>query len=187
GRLASVSSSVSSYSYSSYDALGRALSASQTLGSQTYSMSYSYDLAGHVLSETYPSGRVVNYQYDAAGRTSSFTGNLGDGVTRTYAAGISYSSFGGLSREQFGTNTPLYHKTFYNVRGQMFDTRLSSVNDTWDWNRGRLMLYYSSNHVWGGSGTDNNGNLIYAENWVPPPNAGLDQAQYLIQDSYTYD
>ncbi|MDX6501147.1 MAG: hypothetical protein QOG23_4407 [Blastocatellia bacterium] len=69
----------------------------------------------------------------------------------------------------------------------MFDTRLSSVNDTWDWNRGRLILYYSSNHAWGGSGTDNNGNLIYAENWVPPPNATLDQAQTLTQDSYSYD
>src|SRR5207237_9552953 len=48
GRLASVSSSVSTYSYSTYDALGRAKNASQTLGSQTYSLSYSYDLSGHV-------------------------------------------------------------------------------------------------------------------------------------------
>jgi len=76
---------------------------------------------------------------------------------------------------------------FSRLRGQMFDTRLSSVNDTWDWNRGRQILYYSSNHAWGGSGTDNNGTLIFAENWVPPPNATLDQAQTLTQDSYTYD
>jgi RHS repeat-associated protein len=69
----------------------------------------------------------------------------------------------------------------------MFDTRVSSVNDTWDWNRGRLIWYYSSNHVWGASGTDNNGNVMFAENWVPPPNATLDQAQFLIQDSYSYD
>ena len=41
--------------------------------------------------------------------------------------------------------------------------------------------------MWGGSGTDNNGNVIYAENWVPPPNATLDQAQTLTQDSYNYD
>jgi len=118
---------------------------------------------------------------------NSVTGNLGDGTSRTYATGISYSPFGGITREQYGTTTPLYHKSFYNIRGQMFDTRLSSVNDTWDWNRGRQILYYSSNHTWGGSGTDNNGNVIFAENWVPPPNATLDQAQYLIQDSYNYD
>ncbi len=187
GRLASVSSSVATYSYSSYDALGRATGGTQIIGSQSYSVGYTYDLVGHVLIQTYPSGRTVTNVYDNAGRTTSITGNLGDGASRTYAAGISYSSFGGITREQYGTTTPLYHKAFYNIRGQMFDTRLSSVNDTWDWNRGRQILYYSSNHAWGGSGTDNNGNVIYAENWVPPPNATLDQAQTLTQDSYTYD
>jgi YD repeat-containing protein len=187
GRLASVSSSVASYSYSGYDAMGRATGGMQTIGSQNYSVEYSYDLAGHVLTQTYPSGRTVTNVYDNAGRTTSVTGNLGDGTNRTYSTGLSYSPFGGITREQFGTTTPLYHKTFYNVRGQMFDTRLSSVNDTWDWNRGRVILYYSSNHAWGGSGTDNNGNLLFAENWIPPANATLDQAESLREDSYTYD
>ncbi|HKF94779.1 MAG TPA: hypothetical protein VKB96_09285, partial [Gammaproteobacteria bacterium] len=94
---------------------------------------------------------------------------------------------GGLRREQFGTNTPLYHKSFYNIRGQLFDTRLSSVNDTWDWNRGRLILYYSSNHQWGQSGTDNNGNVRFAETWIPLVNATLDQADSVTEDSYSYD
>src|SRR5207248_3360421 len=118
GRLASVSSSVSTYSYSSYDALGRALSASQTLGSQTYSMSYSYDLAGNVTAMTYPSGRTVSYGYDNAGRTRSFSGYLGDGKNRTYTTGMLYSPFGGLAKEQFGTSTAIYNKLFYNSRGQ---------------------------------------------------------------------
>src|SRR6185295_12519651 len=133
------------------------------------------------------SGHTVSYSYDAAGRTSTFSGNLGDGTSRTYASSITYSPFGGLSREQYGTNTPLYRKAFYNIRGQLFDTRLSSVNDTWDWNRGRLILYYSSNHVWGQSGTDNNGNVRFAETWIPPANATLDQADTLFEDSYGYD
>src|SRR5207237_6112591 len=107
GRLASVSSSVSTYSYSSYDALGRVLNGSETLGSQTYSMSYSYDLAGHVKLMTYPSGRTVSYSYDSAGRTSSFSGYLGDGTNRTYSTGISYSDFGSLNQEQFGTTTAI--------------------------------------------------------------------------------
>ena len=69
-----------------------------------------------------------------------------------------------------------------------YSTRaLSSVNDTWDWNRGRLILYYSSNHLWGQSGTDNNGNVMFAETWIPPENAALDQAEHLIEDSYSYD
>jgi len=183
-----------------YDALGRVKQFYNLFGDgqggwlPAYEIDRNYNLAGNVTSQTYPSGHTVTYNYDAAGRLAdkdaqhlAFTGNLGDGTTRTYASNISYSSFGGLSREQFGTTTPLYHKSFYNIRGQFFDTRLSSVNDTWDWNRGRLILYYSSNHLWGQSGTDNNGNVRFAENWIPPENATLDQADTLIEDSYNYD
>ena len=155
--------------------------------SASYQTTRTYNLAGGVKSQTYPSGHAVSYTYDAAGRTSSFSGNLGDGASRTYANNITYSPFGGSSREQFGTDTPVYHKSFYNIRGQLFDTRLSSVNDTWDWNRGRLILYYSSNHVWGGSGMDNNGNVMFAETWIPPENATLDQTQTLSEQSYVYD
>jgi RHS repeat-associated protein len=187
GRLASMTSSVSTYSFSGYDPLGRAQGGTQTIGSQSYLTSYTYDLADHVKTISYPSGRTITNTFDGAGRLNSFTGNLGDNTTRTYASGISYSPFGGLSREEYGTQTPLYHKTLYNIRGQIFDKRVSSVNDTWDWNRGRLIWYYSSNHVWGGSGTDNNGNVVYAENWIPQPNQVGDQGQYLFADTYTYD
>ena len=177
----------------SYDALGRVTQFYNLFGdgqggwSAGYAVNRSYNLAGLVTSQSYPSGRTVTYSYDGAGRTSNFSGTLGDGANRTYATDISYSPFGGLAREQFGTNTPLYHKSFYNIRGQFFDTRVSSVNDTWDWNRGRLILYYSSNHIWGQSGTDNNGNVRFAETWIPPENATLDQTDTLIEDSYDYD
>jgi RHS repeat-associated protein len=176
----------------SYDALGRPLVQRQLFKTngvwgQTYQTLRSYNRAGGILSQTYPSGHTIAYSYDVAGRTYSFSGNLGDGTSRTYSTGISYSSFGGLSWEQFGTNTLLYHKSFYNIRGQLFDTRLSSVNDMWDWNRGRLINYYSSNHIWGQSGTDNNGNVRFAETWIPPANATLDQADTLTEDSFSYD
>ncbi|HEY0761036.1 MAG TPA: RHS repeat-associated core domain-containing protein [Pyrinomonadaceae bacterium] len=173
--------------YFGYDALGQAVLKIQQTGSVNYQTTASYNLAGSTTSTVYPSGHTVNNAYDAAGRTSSVTGNLGDGTSRNYATNLSYSPFGGISREQFGTNTPLYHKSFYNIRGQIFDTRLSSVNDTWDWNRGRLIQYYSSNHLWGQSGTDNTGNVRFAETWIPPENATLDQADTLIEDSYSYD
>jgi RHS repeat-associated protein len=188
----SAGSTVEATAIDNYDALGRPLVKRQIsklngTWSTTYQTSRTYNLAGGVTSQTYPSGHTVTYTYDAAGRTSSFSGYLGDGVNRTYATNISYSPFGGLTREQFGTNTPLYHKSFYNIRGQLFDTRVSSVNDMWDWNRGRLILYYSGNHVWGQSGTDNNGNVRFAETWIPPENATLDQPDTLIEDSYNYD
>jgi RHS repeat-associated protein len=176
----------------SYDALGKPVTQKQsfkrddTWTQASYDTSRSYDLAGNILTQTYPSNRSVSYTYNAANRTASFSGNLG-GQTRTYATGITYNSWGAIGREQFGTNTPLYHKSFYNVRGQLFDTRVSSVNDTWDWNRGRLIYYYSSNHLWGQSGTDNNGNVQFAQTWIPPENATLDQSDTLFEEAYSYD
>ena len=68
GRLTSVSSSVSSYSYGAYDVVGRVLTGAQTTDGQTYPMSYQYNLAGAMTSETYPSGKVVATEYGAAGR-----------------------------------------------------------------------------------------------------------------------
>jgi RHS repeat-associated protein len=185
-------SNVEHTSVDSYDALGKPLVQRQLfklngVWGSTHQISRAYNRSGSLTSQTYPSGHAVTYVYDSAGRTSNFAGNLGDGTTRTYSNNINYSPFGGLAREQFGTTTPLYRKSFYNIRGQIFDTRLSSVNDTWDWNRGRLILYYSSNHLWGQSGTDNNGNVRFAENWIPPANATLDQADTLFEDAYSYD
>jgi RHS repeat-associated protein len=173
--------------YFGYDAVGRPTVKIQQTGTVNYQISAGYNLAGGITSVTYPSGHAISNLYDAAGRLTTFSGNLGDGASRTYADNINYSSFGGLTRERFGTDTSIYHKTFYNIRGQLFDTRVSSVNDTWDWNRGRLILYYSSNHLWGQSGADNNGNVRFAETWIPPENATLDQAQVLIEQAYNYD
>jgi len=43
GRLTSISSSVSSYSYGSYDVMGRAVTGTQTTDGQNYTMSYQYN------------------------------------------------------------------------------------------------------------------------------------------------
>jgi RHS repeat-associated protein len=171
GRLASVSSGVSGYNYSGYDALGRATGGTQTVGSQNYSVGYTYDLAGHVLTETYPSGHTTTYAYDQAGRTTSLTGNLGDGTSRTYSTGIIYSPFGGMTKEQFGTTTPIYNKLFYNSRGQLSEIRESTsytgpTDATWD--RGAIVNWYSGQC--GGascSNTDSNGNLMRQEVLIP--------------------
>lgn len=173
--------------YYAYDELGRPTLKIQQTGLLNFQLSAAYNLSGATTSYVYPSGHTISNSYDAAGRLITFSGNLGDGTTRTYANEISYSSLGSLAKEKFGTSTPIYHKLVYNSRGQLFDMRVSSVNDTWDWNRGRLILYYSSNHLWGQSGSDNNGNVLFAQTWIPPENATLDQADTVIEDSYTYD
>jgi RHS repeat-associated protein len=185
GRLASVSSSVSSYSYSGYDALGRALGGSQTIGSQNYPVGYTYDRAGHVLTETYPSGRTVTNAYDNAGRLSSFTGNLGDDTTRTYSMGLTYASAGQMTQERFGTTpSPIYTKLAYNARGQLAEILASTTGNDSTYNRGKIVNDYSD-QCSGAScnGTDNNGNLKKQTVFVPDQN----QNQTSWNQRYGYD
>lgn len=186
-----------------YDALGRPYIRRQNFYANSvwtsYQMSRTFDKAGHVSSETYPSGHTVNYNYDTAGRLGdagtnlAFTGNLGDNITRTYAQSISYNSRSQMQEEQYGTTTPLYHKLHYNSRGQLYDIRLSTVpwaTDPLNWNRGCLAAYYDSGYHWGGgggqdSGPDNNGNILRMQNWVP---ANDQMSSYqLFDDFYSYD
>jgi RHS repeat-associated protein len=181
-----------------YDALGRPTVQRQlfkvngTWGT-TYQTSRAYNLAGAVTSQAYPSGHTVDYLYDSAGRTRSFGGTLGDGTTRSYSTAIDYDPSGGIRQEQFGTQTALYHKKHYNRRGQLFDIRLSTVpwtTDQWNWNRGALVNYYSSNYAWEGdpstpAGPDNNGNVLLQQHWVPADDA-ISSYNY-TQDFYGYD
>ena len=71
GRLAQVSSSVSTFDYLEYDQLGRVKQTKQTtLGGDAsgYTTSYGYDLASEMTSESYPSGKEIRTSYDTAGR-----------------------------------------------------------------------------------------------------------------------
>jgi len=182
-----------------YDALGRPTKITQqffvnnTWG-QPFIVAATYDKAGHVLSESYPSNHFVNYNYDGAGRLAdkdaqhlAFTGNLGDGSTRTYASALEYTAQNSLQQEKFGMQTPLYHKLHYNVRGQLYDVRVSTLSlaqGEFDWNRGCLAFYYGG-VAWGQSGAANNGNVTKQEHWIPV-NESLNDYIY-TQDTYSYD
>lgn len=168
----------------SYDALGRPLTQRRHFyqngaWSPAYTVQRTYNLGGLVLTQTYPSGRTAAYTYDAAGRPNDFRGNIGDGVQRTYSTSITYDESNRLTRETFGTDTALYHKLHYNMRGQLYDVRLSSGSDEWSWDRGAVVSYFSSNYAHGGSGADNNGNVLRTEHYVP----GSD----FFQSTYGYD
>jgi RHS repeat-associated protein len=70
-----------------FDLMGRVVHYQQTVGSETYSMNYGYNLAGAVTSMTYPSGRVVNYAFDDGARLSQ----VSSGAT-VYASQFDYTS-----------------------------------------------------------------------------------------------
>jgi RHS repeat-associated protein len=195
-----------------YDAMGRPLDLRQRFKSdsvwgdstRTYKTERTYDLFGHVKTQTYPSGRTVTYNYDTAGRLSdkdaqnlAFSGSLGDGITRTYSSEIIYSPLGGMTKEKFGTDTAIFNKLFYNSRGQLAEIRESTSytgpTDT-TWNRGAIINHYSYS-CWGMCGgststtemTDNNGNLHKQDVYVPT-NDSLQNAPYTTWwQQYDYD
>lgn len=179
----STGANVDHTSIDSYDILGRPLVQRQlfkfnSIWSPTYQTSRTYNLAGGVTSQNYPSARSVSYTYDSAGRTSSVTGTLGDGLNRTYSTGATYSQWGSLSFEQFGTNIPMYNKIHYNVRGQVYDVRASNLGDEWGGELGALVNHYSTVWVHGGSGADNNGNVLMSQTII--------NGTY-YEDRYSYD
>ena len=174
GRLvAQLYGSGSNGDYYAYDVLGRPTLKIQQTGAVNYQLSADYNLAGAVKSLIYPSGHTITNTYDLAGRLSGFSGNLGDGVNRNYSTEMVYSPFGGMTKEKFGTDTPLYNKSFYNSRGQLAEIRVGTTytgpSDT-GWQRGAIINHYSD-QCWGmcsGSAmTDNNGNLRRQDVYIP--------------------
>jgi YD repeat-containing protein len=70
GYLTQAANGNSTTSYTNFDAMGNVLASTQATAGQSYGFSYSYNLAGALTSETYPSGRVVTTGYDGGtGRT----------------------------------------------------------------------------------------------------------------------
>ncbi|HEY4423151.1 MAG TPA: LamG-like jellyroll fold domain-containing protein, partial [Pyrinomonadaceae bacterium] len=174
-----------------YDAMSRVKQLWNMFGdgqggwSAGYEVYRNYNRAGQVIYQKYPSGHAVNYVYDPAGRTSSFSGNLGDGVTRSYASSFLYNARSQVTQELFGTAMPLYHKLQYNIRGQLWDVRVSTDPDVnGSANRGGLQFFYDSSLGYGASGPDNNGNLLFANIYSPED----EQDHWAItRQSYNYD
>jgi RHS repeat-associated protein len=190
-----------------YDAMGRPLACTQHfftngVASAAFTVQRTYDLAGHALTETYPSVHTVSYSYDSAGRLAdsgaqpAFSGNLGDGVLRTYASQVTYDQSGGMSQERFGTDMLLYHKLLYNSRAQLAEIRvglypLTDPTHGTSWERGAIINQYSS-AGWGAtsSGHDNNGNLREQDIFIPNiDGAGYDQSGNfgLATQTFSYD
>ena len=64
------------------------------------------------------------------------------------------------------------------MRGQLFDVRASNSTDEWGGELGALANYYSTQWWHGGSGHDNNGNVLMSQTWI---------GSYYMEDRYNYD
>jgi RHS repeat-associated protein len=174
GRLTSVDNEVSVYRFTAYDELGRVKGSSQTTDGVTYSMpDYRYNLAGSLVSEQYPSGRVVKTDYDAAGRVAGVKNQ----ATGLYYAGaaptdstdrIHYYAHGAVSAMRLGNG--LWEHTSFNTRLQVTRIGLGTSGD--DSSVLRLDYAYGT--------TDNNGNPRTQTIIVPGA------ASPFVQ-TYTYD
>ncbi|MET0649343.1 MAG: RHS repeat-associated core domain-containing protein [Pyrinomonadaceae bacterium] len=167
GRLTQVRSSVSAYNYTGYDALGRVTGTEQVMpnadGTYTpYTMpAYKYDLAGNLVSEQYPSGRVVKTEYDAAGRVAGVknpaTGlyYAGGALTQSSDHRIQYTAGGAASAVRLGNG--LWEHTSFNSRLQT--TQIGLGTTTVDSSTLKLDYTYGVPVNGALDATKNNGNL----------------------------
>lgn len=125
GRMTFVSTSVSTTSYTQFDPLGRVLQSKQVTqagASQSYILSYEYNLAGQMTTQTYPSLKKVVTSYDSVGRISEVKDQT---LNRVYASGFSYAAHGGVTAMTLGNN--LIEGTTYNNRMQPVQIRLGTA------------------------------------------------------------
>ena len=175
-------------SYQGYDQMGRVVQSiqvteTQATGSpnpQAYGFGYSYNLASEMLTETYPSGRIVQTEYDAAGRVA---GVKNEGATTYYAGAtasdttnrIQYASHGAVSAMKLG-NGKWEHMTYDPKRLQ--PTLIGLGTSSIDSSTLQLDYTYSNSNP---NVHDNNGNVQTQKITVAgSPNLVLTQ-------SYSYD
>lgn len=198
GRLVAVTyGGTQAGNYQAYDVLGRVTKSIQVTDAraagnsqpnwQSYTFSsYSYDLAGNLTSQIYPSGREVGTTVDEAGRISQVWGKAPSTCaagwdctqgTRVYADSFSYSAHGAIKAVMLGNG--LWERTKFNSRLQLEEIKLGTSGvDTQTASADRLKL----NYLYGT--TNNNGNVQSHVLTVPAIGTA---AGFTATQSYTYD
>ena len=172
GQLIKISSSVSTTEYTSFDTMGRITGHKQTTDGNNYTTSYTYNLSGALLEETYPSTRVVKSTRSANGNLSKIDSkkNSAD-FFRNYAGSFVYTSVGAISSVKLGNGK--FETVAYNSRLQPIQIALgSSLTDA-----GLLKLNYDYGT------TNNNGDVLSQTITVNRNN----QSPLVFNQSYTYD
>jgi RHS repeat-associated protein len=175
GKLTRVSSSVSEMRYTGFDVMGRVTSSEQVVDGQTYSMpSYVYNLSGSLVSQVYPSGRVVKNDYDNAGKLSLVSGQAAGQAWKPYASDFDYSltGTGATSRVKLGNGR--WESVVYNKRLQPTTVGLGALQD------GTELMKLDYDY----GATDNNGNI--KSQTITVPTAGT-SAGFTATQTYGYD
>ncbi len=110
-----------------YDKMGRIKSHSQSVGTNTYPITYGYNIAGWLTSETYPSGKVVSYGYDEAARLSTVRDTTNQQAVKTYMNNFGYAPHGGMTGATLGNGA--VESVGYNNRLQPTSISLTKDNN----------------------------------------------------------
>ncbi len=176
GKLTKVASSVSESLITSYDAQDRITGSQQKTDGETYSFAYTYNLDDDLLTQTYPSGKVVEFDYDAGGDLAQVAKSNGF----VYANAFDYSPHGQVKEFRFGNG--FWERTQFNSRRQITEISLGhSPGDSSVWKTAYEYGDWQSTTL---DTTKNNNSLARQTITVPTiaPVTGFTAVQ-----TYTYD
>ena len=130
GELTTVGESFGTTNYA-YNSLGHMTGMTRNINGQSYTTSYTYDLAGEVITETYPSGRTIRMSRDAAARIIGIeaqnpNGTSGETEFTPLLSNITYAAFGPMTGADFadGHSLTINYDTAYRAKS----LRRTSVN-----------------------------------------------------------
>lgn len=102
-----------------FDAFGRVVKKSQTLGTTTRTTAYTWTKAGRVASMTTPNGTLVAYTRDAIGNVTAIKATLKNGVATTVVSSVVYKSFGPVASLKLGSGQTVTYT--YDLTGAVTD------------------------------------------------------------------
>jgi RHS repeat-associated protein len=177
GKLTKISSSVSETRYTAFDIQDRTLSTQQIIDGQTYAFSYTYNLSGDLLTQTYPSGKIVKFDYNNDGDLAQVSNQQ---TQKVYANSFSYSPHGKIERMRFGNGK--FETTKFNSALQITQIGLGhSATDTSLWKTNYEYGDWENGAI---NSQKNNGNL--ARQTFVVPTIGQTTGFTAVQN-YTYD
>jgi RHS repeat-associated protein len=144
GKLTKIDNGISSTEYMTFDNFGRLTRTKQITGDTEYGggddpshwMTYSYNLSGALVQETYPSGRIVKNDFESDGDLSRIYGKVNaNAAERTYANSFSYMPDGRIEKLRLGSG--LWEEAKFNARLQVTELGLGhgvSSPDLWKLN-----------------------------------------------------
>jgi len=165
--LGSIPSTAERYNH---DLMGRTIHSQQAVGAESYTMGYTYDLGSSLLTEKYPSGRIVTYSYDASARMTA----VASGATN-YLSNFVYGDQGMITSMTLGSGT---------VESYLYNSRMQVSRIDWTRSGNQIQRYNYKYGVFNPTTgsvdeTKNDGQIAQVESYI----GGAKQ----WQQNFTYD